>query len=56
VRAFLSHASEDKAGFVKPLARELSAMGVAPCWEISPGDSLVKKLFEEGSTPSSSSW
>jgi hypothetical protein len=51
VRAFLSHASEDKAGFVEPLARELAAMGVAPwldIWEISPGDSLVKKLFEEG--------
>jgi TIR domain/Helix-turn-helix domain len=51
VRAFLSHASEDKAGFVEPLARELAEMGVAPwldIWEISPGDSLVKKLFEEG--------
>lgn len=51
VRVFLSHASEDKAGFVEPLARELAAMGVAPwldIWEISPGDSLVKKLFEEG--------
>jgi hypothetical protein len=51
VRAFLSHASEDKAGFVEPLARELAAMGVAPwldIWEISPGDSLVSKLFDEG--------
>ena len=51
MRAFLSHASEDKSGFVEPLARELAEMGVAPwldIWEIRPGDSLVKKLFEEG--------
>ena len=51
MRAFLSHASEDKSGFVEPLARELAEMGVAPwldVWEIRPGDSLVKKLFDEG--------
>jgi hypothetical protein len=51
VRAFLSHASEDKADFVEPLARQLAEMGVAPwldIWEIRPGDSLVKKLFDEG--------
>jgi TIR domain len=51
VRAFLSHASEDKSGFVEPLARELAEMGVAPwldIWEIRPGDSLVRKLFDEG--------
>jgi len=51
VRAFLSHASEDKPGFVAPLAHELAKMGVVPwldIWEISPGDSLVKKLFDEG--------
>ena len=51
MRAFLSHASEDKEDFVEPLARELAEMGVAPwldIWEIRPGDSLVKKLFEEG--------
>lgn len=51
MRAFLSHASEDKSGFVEPLARELAEMGVAPwldIWEIRPGDSLVRKLFEEG--------
>jgi hypothetical protein len=34
VRAFLSHASEDKSGFVEPLARELVAMGVAPWLDI----------------------
>lgn len=51
VRAFLSHSSEDKEDFVEPLARELAGMGVAPwldIWEIRPGDSLVRKLFEEG--------
>jgi len=51
VRAFLSHASEDKEDFVEPLARELAEMGVAPwldIWEIRPGDSLVRKLFDEG--------
>ena len=30
MRAFLSHASEDKEDFVEPLARELAEMGVAP--------------------------
>ena len=51
MRAFLSHASEDKPGFVEPLAHELAEMGVTPwldIWEIMPGDSLVKKLFDEG--------
>ena len=51
MRAFLSHASEDKREFVEPLARELAELGVAPwldIWEIKPGDSLVKKLFDEG--------
>jgi hypothetical protein len=49
--AFLSHASEDKAGFVEPLGRELAALGISPWldkWEIRPGDSLVTKLFDEG--------
>jgi hypothetical protein len=49
--AFLSHASEDKAGFVEPLGRELAALGIRPWldkWEIRPGDSLVTKLFDEG--------
>jgi hypothetical protein len=50
-KAFLSHASEDKAGFAEPLARELARAGVEPWldkWEIRPGDSLVGKLFDEG--------
>jgi hypothetical protein len=49
--AFLSHASEDKAGFVDPLGRELASLGISPWldkWEIRPGDSLVQKLFDEG--------
>ncbi len=49
--AFLSHASEDKAGFAEPLGRELASLGISPWldkWEIRPGDSLVKKLFDEG--------
>jgi len=49
--AFLSHASEDKAGFVEPLARKLATLGVKPWldkWEIRPGDRLVQSLFDEG--------
>ncbi len=49
--AFLSHASEDKAGFAAPLGRELASLGIRPWldeWETRPGDSLVKKLFDEG--------
>lgn len=49
--AFLSHASEDKLDFVEPLARELRIRGVAAWldkWEIRPGDSLVRRLFDEG--------
>jgi hypothetical protein len=49
--AFLSHASEDKAGFAEPLGRELASLGIRPWldkWEIRPGDSLVAKLFDEG--------
>jgi hypothetical protein len=48
---FLSHASEDKADFAEPLGRELASLGIRPWldkWEIRPGDSLVKKLFDEG--------
>ncbi|MGW1537848.1 toll/interleukin-1 receptor domain-containing protein [Streptomyces aureus] len=49
--AFLSHASEDKPDFVEPLARELRNRGVEAWldkWEIRPGDSLVRRLFDEG--------
>ncbi|UXY29939.1 toll/interleukin-1 receptor domain-containing protein [Streptomyces sp. HUAS TT20] len=50
-KAFLSHASEDKASFTEPLARDLARLGIDPWldrWEIRPGDSLVQKLFDEG--------
>ena len=50
-RAFLSHASEDKADYAAPLGRELLARGVNAWldrWEIKAGDSLVTKIFEEG--------
>ena len=49
--AFLSHASEDKPGFTEPLARELASRGIQPWldkWEIRPGDSLIRKLFDDG--------
>lgn len=49
--AFLSHASEDKAEFTAPLGRALARLGVKPWldqWEIRPGDSLIRKLFDEG--------
>lgn len=50
-RAFLSHASEDKADFTEPLGRRLAELGIDPWldkWEIRPGDSLVQRLFNEG--------
>jgi TIR domain len=50
-KAFLSHASEDKADFAEPLGRRLAELGIDPWldrWEIRPGDSLVQRLFDEG--------
>lgn len=50
-RAFLSHASEDKARFTDAFAERLRAAGVDvwyDTWELLPGDSLVDKIFEEG--------
>lgn len=47
---FLSHASEDKADFVVPLARELSRLGVKVWFDrfsIKVGDSLSRSI-EEG--------
>ncbi|MEU9331731.1 toll/interleukin-1 receptor domain-containing protein [Streptomyces sp. NPDC048290] len=49
--AFLSHASEVKETFVKPLAGELARHGVRSwldAWEIPPGDSLPRRIFPEG--------
>jgi len=51
LKAFLTHASEDKGSFVEPLVRYLAETGIDPWldkWEIRPGDSLVQKLFDEG--------
>lgn len=49
--AFLSHATEDKQRFVIPFATALRAKGIGVWldkWEIAAGDSLVKKIFDEG--------
>ncbi len=50
-KAFISHASEDKADYAQPLAEALLARRIDAWldkWEIRPGDSLVQKIFEEG--------
>jgi hypothetical protein len=55
--AFLSHASEDKAEFVEPLAQALAILGIRPwldMWEIAPGDSLPERIFEQGIAKSDS--
>lgn len=50
-RVFLSHASEDKDHFVLNFAERLRAEAIdawVDLWEISPGDSLVDKIFKQG--------
>lgn len=50
-RAFISHASEDKSGFVIEFATKLRAAGVdawVDFWAIRAGDSLVGKIFSQG--------
>lgn len=50
-RVFVSHATEDKERFVIAFGTELRAVGVdawVDKWEMVPGDSLVRKIFEEG--------
>lgn len=50
-KAFISHASEDKARFVVRFASKLREKGVDAWldrWELLPGDSLIGKIFEEG--------
>lgn len=50
-KVFISHASEDKDTFVTNFATKLRGKGVdawLDSWEISPGDSLVDKIFEKG--------
>lgn len=54
-RVFVSHASEDKERFALNFAKRLREKGVDAWfdkWEIKVGDSLVKKIFEEGLTSS----
>lgn len=51
LRSFVSHASEDKADFARPLAEELRRTGIDAWldeWEMGPGDSLIQKIFSEG--------
>jgi hypothetical protein len=48
---FVSHASEDKERFVIPFATRLRQRGIdawVDKWEITAGDSLVDKIFDEG--------
>ncbi len=50
-KAFISHATEDKDGFVREFAAGLRAKGVDAWldeWEIAAGDSLVRKIFAQG--------
>ena len=50
-KVFISHASEDKERFVIQFAKRLRSQGIdawVDIWEMSPGDSLVDKIFEEG--------
>ena len=50
-KAFVSHASEDKAAYAKPLTDALRKLRI-DAWldeyEIEPGDDLINKLFNEG--------
>lgn len=51
-KVFISHASEDKERFVLDFATKLrTEQGIdafVDAWEIAPGDSLVKRIFDEG--------
>jgi len=50
-KAFISHSSDDKDRFVLGFATKLRERGVDAWldrWEIKAGDSLVRKIFEEG--------
>lgn len=50
-KVFVSHASEDKNRFVLSFAKRLREKGIDAWldrWEMAPGDSLVRKIFEEG--------
>lgn len=50
-KAFISHATADQTTYAEPLARRLRERSIAAWyspWEISGGDSLVQKIFEDG--------
>lgn len=50
-RAFVSHSSKDKEGFVLEFARRLRDAAVdawVDLWEMLPADSLAQKIFDEG--------
>ncbi len=51
MKAFISHASDDKERFVRKFATRLMENGVDVWldeWEINPGDNPVRKIFDEG--------
>jgi TIR domain len=51
-KVFISHASEDRERFLRAFATKLRQEAGVDAWvdewEIYPGDSLVRKIFEEG--------
>lgn len=50
-KSFMSHATEDKSEYARPLSEALMAKGVEVWldeWEMGPGDSLIQKIFSEG--------
>jgi hypothetical protein len=50
-KVFISHATADKERFVLDFATRLRNNGVdawVDCWEMSPGDSLVEKIWNQG--------
>lgn len=50
-KSFMSHASEDKPDYARPLSEALMTKGVEVWldeWEMGPGDSLIQKIFSEG--------
>jgi hypothetical protein len=52
-RVFISYAGEDWDRFVRGFGEALRARGIdawVAYWEIAPGDSLVRKIFDEGLT------
>lgn len=50
-KVFISHSSLDKDRFVRDVAERLTQDGVDVWfdeWSLNPGDSLIKKIFDEG--------